>query len=257
MASNDGIGKTLTVALALCIVCSVVVSTAAVVLKPEQERNKSLDMKRNILSAAGLLDESQGVEEQFARVSTKVVDLRTGEFTDAVDPARYDQRKASKDPAQSVRLAGEDDPAKIIRKEHFSLVYLVNNEQGQLDKIILPIHGYGLWSTLYGFIGLEADANTVTGIGFYEHGETAGLGGEVDNPRWKNIWPGKKVYDDGQVEIEVIKGSVDPAGASAEHQIDGLAGATLTSRGVSNLVRYWLGESGFEPFLNNLKRGEA
>jgi Na+-transporting NADH:ubiquinone oxidoreductase subunit C len=257
VSSNDKTSKILLVALSLCLVCSVIVSTAAVVWKPAQEANKSLDKKRNILQAAGMLDPDVGVEEQFASVTTRVVDLRTGRFTDDVDPARFDQRKAAKDPDQSQALASSQDLAKISRREDYAVVYLVESKDGELDKIILPVHGYGLWSTLYGFVALEADANTVAGLGFYEHGETPGLGGEVDNPRWKALWPGKQVYKDGTVKLGLIKGSVDPAGADAAWEVDGLAGATLTARGVTNLVQFWLGEDGFEPFLQNLKTGDA
>ncbi len=123
--------------------------------------------------------------------------------------------------------------------------------------MILPVRGYGLWSTLYGFLALESDGNTIAGLGFYEHGETPGLGGEVDNPRWKAQWPGKEVYEDGDPVIRLIKGSVDPNAANAEHKVDGLAGATLTSKGVTNLLQFWLGERGFKPFLDNLKSGEV
>ena len=91
----------------------------------------------------------------------------------------------------------------------------------------------------------------------HEHKETPGLGGEVDNPRWKSVWPGKQVYNNGEVALRVLKGTVDPQAADASYQVDGLAGATLTTRGVSNLVQYWLGENGFEPFLQNLKTGDA
>lgn len=257
MSSHDSINKILLVALSLCLVCSIIVSTAAVVLKPAQEANKSLDKKRNILEAAGMLDESLGIEEQFAQVATRVVDLRTGKYVDDVDPAGYDQRKAAKDPGQSIALTPEQDIAKIARRENYAVVYLVQGEGGELEKIILPIHGYGLWSTLYGFMALEADGNTVAGLGFYEHGETPGLGGEVDNPRWKALWPGKEVYKDDAVSIALVKGSVDPGNVNANWQIDGLSGATLTARGVTNLVQFWLGENGFEPFLNNLKTGDV
>lgn len=257
MSSNEGIRKTLTVAFALCIVCSVLVSGAVVLLMPVQEVNKALDRKRNILAAAGMLEEGKSVEEQFAHIHTRVVDLRTGKFADEQAPEQIDQRKAAKDPAQSDGLSVDEDLAKISRREQYALVYLVQDPQGGIQKIILPIRGYGLWSTLHGFIALESDANTIAGIGFYEHGETPGLGGEVDNPRWKALWPGKQVYRDGNVEIGLIKGTVDPAGDDATWQIDGLAGATLTSRGVTNLVHFWLGENGFKPFLNNLRTGEA
>ena len=257
MSSNDSIKKTLIVAFSLCIVCSVIVSTAAVVLKPAQEANKTLDRKRNILAAAGMLQEGVSVEDQFQQVTARVVDMRTGRYADDVDPDSFDQRKAAKDPAQSDRLTAEQDQAKISRREHYAIVYLVQDGSGEVDKVILPVHGYGLWSTLYGYVALESDGNTVAGLGFYEHAETPGLGGEVDNPRWKAFWPGKQVYKDGQVELGLIKGSVDPANANAPWQVDGLAGATLTANGVTNLVQFWLGENGFQPFLKNLKTGEA
>ena len=257
MSSNDSTVKTLVVAFSLSIVCAIFVSTAAVMLKPVQEVNKALDRKRSILAAAGMLEEGKSVEEQFAQVSTRVVDLRTGKFTDDIDAQKYDQRKAAKDPSRSQKLSAEQDVAKISRREDYSLVYVVEGPSGELEKIILPIHGYGLWSTLYGYIALESDGNTVAGLGFSEHGETPGLGGEVDNPRWKAHWPGKQVYRDGDVALGLIKGAVDPDSANAPWQVDGLAGATLTARGVTNLVHFWLGENGFEPFLNNLNAGEA
>jgi len=258
VSSNDSTRKTLVVAFLLCIVCSVLVSAAVVVLQPVQEANKALDRKRNILAAAGMLVEGKSIDEQFTHVHTRLVDLRTGKFADdALDVAKYDQRKAAKNPELSKALTPEQDVAKISRREQYSLVYLVQDPQGAIEKIVLPIRGYGLWSTLYGFIALESDADTIAGIGFYEQGETPGLGGEVDNPRWKAFWPGKKVYRDGNVQIHLIKGTVDPSAAKAPWEVDGLAGATLTSRGVTNLVHFWLGEDGFEPFLNNLRAGEA
>lgn len=259
MANNDSIKKTIIVTLLLCIVCSVIVSAAAVLLRPTQVANKSLDFKRNILSAAGLQQEGKSVDEIFnERVITRVVDLRSGKFTEEVDPVTYDQRRASKDSSLSTSLSDEEDLAKISSREHFSIIYLVQDQQQQLEKIILPVKGYGLWSTLYGFVALEADANTVVGLVFYEHAETPGLGGEVDNPIWKGKWVGKEIYDEnGEVAISVIKGSVDPESSQAKHQVDGLSGATLTGRGVHNLLHFWLGENGYESFLNNLKKGEA
>jgi len=254
--ANDSISKTFGVALALCIVCAVVVSSAAVILRPTQEVNKLLDLKTNILASAGLLQEGVSIETQFEQISTRVVDLQTGEFTNAVDVATYDQRKASKDPALSKALDPKQDPAKIKRRANYATVYMVEGEQG-IEKIILPIKGYGLWSTLYGFLALEADLETVAGIGFYEHTETPGLGGEVDNPRWKSSWVGKQAYNQGKLTITVLKGKADLSRAGSESQIDGLAGATLTTRGVDNLVRYWLGDEGFRPLINSLKSGEA
>lgn len=258
MSSNkESLGGIVSVALALCVVCSIVVSAAAVVLKPAQEVNKTRDLKRNILMAAGLYDAGLTIEEQFQRVDSRVVDISTGEYATDIDPEGFDQRAAAKDPATSVALDSDADIASIIRQSRYAMVYLVNDEAGDLSKVILPVHGYGLWSTLYGFVALESDGNTIAGLGFYEHKETPGLGGEVDNPRWKDLWKGKQVYRDGAVAISVVKGSVDQGSDAANWQVDGLSGATLTSRGVSNLVQYWLGEDGFEPYLRNLREGDA
>jgi len=168
VASKDTIQKTVIVTLLLCIVCSIVVSAASVSLKPMQEANKQIDFNRNILQAAGLFEEGVSVEEQFKQVETRVIDLRTGKFTDDVDPLAYDQRKAAKDPSLSKSLDKKEDIAGIKRQEFYSEVYLVT-DNGGLSKLILPIRGYGLWSTLYGFIALESDLQTVVGIGYYEH----------------------------------------------------------------------------------------
>jgi len=258
VANNDTIKKTITVTVLLCLVCSIVVSAAAVLLRPAQEKNRQLDFKSNILAAANLLDGERSVEEIFnERVKTKVVDLQTGQFTDEVDPESYDQWRAAKDPSLSKNLSNKEDIAGIGRRERYAEVYLVENPQGELETLVIPVRGYGLWSTLYGFLALEDDANTVVGLGFYDHAETPGLGGEVDNPNWKALWEGKKIYEDGEVAISVVKGSVDASDPNAEHKVDGLSGASLTTRGVHNLMQFWLGDMGFKPFLNNLRKGEA
>ncbi|MGI3130973.1 Na(+)-translocating NADH-quinone reductase subunit C [Halopseudomonas pachastrellae] len=257
-SKKESVVRTLTVALLVCLVCSVVVSAAAVALKPVQTTNRLQDKQRNILQIAGLYEEGRSIEEQFQQITPRLVDLRTGEFSDAQDPLTFDQQKASKDPDMSQQLTGEQDIASIRRRADYSTVYVVENPDGSIKTLILPIHGYGLWSTLYGFMALESDLETVVGLGFYQHAETPGLGGEVDNPNWKAQWQGKVVYDEsGDVDISVVKGSVDPNSPKAEHQVDGLAGATLTSRGVESLVRFWLGEDGFGPFLDHLRAGEA
>lgn len=256
MSSNDTVKKTITVAFLLCLVCSVVVSGAAVILKPVQLANKALDRKTNILAAAGIETKGQDIDALFQQFTPKVVDLDAGVYTTAVDVETYDQRKAAKDPKLSDALSDDVDTASINRRERYATVYLLEKE-GKLERIIIPVHGYGLWSTLYGFLALEGDGNTVAGLGFYSHAETPGLGGEVDNPRWKSQWVGKRVFDEqGQPQIELVK-SVDPKDPRAIYKVDGLSGATLTSNGVENLIRFWLGEKGFGSYLANLRAGEV
>ena len=137
-----------------------------------------------------------------------------------------------------------ENTAGLTRLPDQVLVYELRDERGALDLVVLPVSGVGLWSTLYGFVALDADLQTVRGLTFYDHGETPGLGGEVDNPRWKALWPGRTVFDGDEVRIEVIRGRAGPVDEDP-YRIDGLAGATITSRGVTNLLRFWLGEQGF------------
>lgn len=252
---NDSTTKTLVVAVGLCLACAVLVSTAAVALKPIQQKNKALDRKSNILSVAGLLhDTNKSVEQLYEeKIEPRVIDLATGEYVSDVDPASYDQRAASKDPARSVTLTKAQDIASIKRRAKYASVYLVKDGD-QVKNVILPVHGYGLWSTLYGFLSVETDGNTIQGLSFYEHAETPGLGGEVDNPKWKALWHGKKIYDEsGKLQITLVKGNVDTSKPGAEYKVDALAGATLTSRGVTNLMHYWLSDQGFGPYLTKLR----
>jgi Na+-transporting NADH:ubiquinone oxidoreductase subunit C len=258
VANNESISKTLTVTILLCLVCSVIVSVTAIVLRPIQNANKTLDFKRNILMVAGVYKNGINIDEAFEQnITRKIVDLRTGLFDPQIDPRTFDQRVAAKDPATSIALSESDDIAKISRRENFSQVYFVL-ENGQIKTLVLPIKGYGLWSTLYGFIALKPDGDTVENIIYYQHAETPGLGGEVDNPKWRALWANKEVYGaDNSVALSVIKGHVDPAAANSKYQVDGLAGATLTSKGVDNMVQFWLGEQGYKQFLQQFKSGAA
>jgi Na+-transporting NADH:ubiquinone oxidoreductase subunit C len=261
MLSKEAL-KTLLVAFVLCLVCSVLVSTFAVALKPMQTKNKLLDRNKNILAAAGLYREgmmsARQVEDVFSQFTMKLVNMETGRYAtaeelqaDEIQLDRYDQRRAAKNPRLSTSLHG-DDPAGILRKEKYAQVYVLEKDK-QIDLIVLPIHGYGLWGTLYGFVALDGDLNTIKGLGFYEHKETPGLGALVDNPAWRALWPGKSAYSsDGDVAVKVVKGK-----ASTADEVDGLSGATLTTRGVNNLVQFWLGERGFAPFIRHLKAGDV
>ena len=250
---NDSTQKTLIVALALCLVCSILVSTAAVKLQPLQQRNQELDRKKIILEVAGLLKPGVSIDELFKQVEPKVVDLSTGEYVDTMDPNQFDQRQAAKDPEMSVKIPPDRDIAQIRRRAKYAVVYLVK-EEGQTKLILLPVHGYGLWSTMYAYVALERDANTIFGLRFYEQGETAGLGAEIDNPRWRNNWTGKVVYGEAEKpQIRVIKGTVAPGDPEAKFKIDGLAGATLTANGVTNLIHYWLGPEGFGTYLKKFR----
>ncbi len=244
----------------LCIVFSVMVSAVAVGLHDRQVENQRLDRIKKVLGVAGLAgdDESLSAEELNARfesgLEAVVVELSTGQLVDGIDPLSYDQRKAAKDPARS--RPAPDNLSKVRRVPNHAVVYRIKDGDG-VAGYVLPIEGYGLWGTLYGYIAIGSDIQTVRGITFYEHKETPGLGGEVDNPSWKARWPGRQVFDGrGEPQLRVKKGAAGTPEADP-FQVDGLSGATLTSNGVSNMLQFWLGRSGFGPYLAELrKQGE-
>ena len=256
MNNNDTIKKTLIVAVSLCLVCSALISFSAVELRDLQEANKTLDKQSKILSAAGLLDESTDITEQFKSIDARIVDLDTGLFDTSIKLADYDEGSFSRNPSTSIELSSENDVALIKRRENFQTVYL-HYEQNGLNAIILPVRGYGLWGTMKGYLALEPDLQTIIGLEFFEHIETPGLGGEIVNPRWKAIWKGKEIFSEsGEVLISVIKGSVDKSSEDSKYQVDGLSGATITSNGVTNLLSFWLGDMGYGPLISQLKNKE-
>ncbi|MEM9825686.1 MAG: Na(+)-translocating NADH-quinone reductase subunit C [Planctomycetota bacterium] len=269
---KDTLPGTLLVAFILCVVCSLIVSGAAVGLRERQENNKKLDQQKNILDAAGLAKGEYGkpasklskkqIEELYARVSEQMINLDDGTYNSEVDPSEFNVVEASQSEKYSVAIAdlknadpdwedpeydfGEDRQLKVTK------VFFVRSANGNdVQQVVLPVYGKGLWGTLYGYMALKSDLTTIQGITFFQHIETPGLGGEVDNPAWKEQWEGLKLYDEaGQPAAMVYKG---PAPNGSYYGVDGLSGATITSRGVTNLVRYWAGDSGYKPFLNNLK----
>lgn len=259
--SADSTKKIIGVALGVCAVCSILVSTAAVTLHNIQEKNKTQERIKNILVAGNLYSDETNMEEVYKeKIRAEIIDIKTGEaipesqYNDELNPNSFDLKIVASDPEYIKPIPANKDIANIKTMPKFMAVYFVENN-GEIEQVILPIYGKGLWSTLYGFIALSKDLKTISGFTFYEHGETPGLGGEVDNPRWKQIWKGKKAFDDNwNLKIQVIKGKVDKNSPEAKYEVDGLSGSTLTTRGVDHLVRFWLGKEGYRTFINKLKK---
>ena len=247
--SKDSVGRVLLVAFTLCAVCAIIVSSTAVGLHDLQEENKALDLKRNVLLAAGAIKpgesvDKQKIEEIFAGFTPKLVELGTGRVLEASpeELASFDLKRELKDPSAIVRIPPEKDIANIKIRAKRALIY-----ERQDGSVILPIYGLGLWSTMYGYLAVAPDRNTLQGLVYYEQGETPGLGGEVDNPIWRAQFPGKKIFDEhGKYQLEVLKGAGNRLDA---YKADGLSGATITTRGVNNMLEYWLGPDCFGPFL--------
>jgi Na+-transporting NADH:ubiquinone oxidoreductase subunit C len=251
-ANKETFGRTVGFVFIVCLVCALLVSFAAVQLKPLQVANKQLDQQTKILEAAGLLEVagSDIVATYNKYVEAKMIDLDTGEYIEG-DPALFDERRNSRDSAKSDKP--ENDIAGINRRSHDGVVFLVRDDSGSIATVVLPIVGSGLWDLMYGYVGLEADLKTVKNVIYSDHKETPGLGAEVMNPKWKALWPGKKIYD----ESNVVKAKLVKGGAKSGdiHGVDALSGATLTSDGVTRTLQFWFGEEGYLPFIKKNRGG--
>ena len=236
----------MTFAVCLCVTVSTILALLATVLKPTQEAAAEFDRQKNVMMAAGLIERGdlrprEVLEELYKeRVKEVVVDTRDGKVVPG---------KTAVDLVALNAAAAEEDPQ---AKNVFRAIATANDESGKVDTYILPVSGKGLWSTLYGYLALEADKNHVRGIQFYKHGETPGLGGEIENPAWTAGWKGKCIRgDDGEiVSVTVKKGKVDASiPKENKHYVDGLAGATITSNGVTRFVKRDL--KAFSTYLDN------
>lgn len=253
MSSNkETFGKTVGFVFVVCLVCALLVSFSAIQLKPLQTANKLLDKQTKILEASNLLGvagkDIVGTYNKF--VEAKMIDLDSGEFIEG-NTDLFDERRNSRDMAKSEKP--ENDIAGINRRSHDAVIYIVRNEAGKVDTVVFPIVGSGLWDLMYGYVGLEADLNTVKSVIYSDHKETPGLGAEVLNPNWKAKWPGKKIYNQaGEVASKLVKG-----GAKAEdiHGVDALSGATLTSNGVTHTLQFWFGKEGYKSFITKNRGG--
>lgn len=259
---RDSVTYIFTVAGGVCAVCALLVSAAAIGLKPFQEYWVQVDTQRNILFAAAADDEERArfkvmtgqevsdfFKENFRNI---VVDLATGEeVTDQYEGklATYRQievaelRKAN----QYTDIPADADLGQIKRRENHSHVYLRTDST---KRYVFPVRGKGLWSTLKGFLALQPDLKTAAYLTYYSHAETPGLGGEVDNAGWKSRWNGKVLFDENNnFQLTVVKGD-----SQTDSEVDGLSGATITSKGVENMMRYWMGEQGFGPYLQRVRK---
>ena len=244
---KDSSLKALIMVLAVSLACSILVSTASITLKPIQLLNQKVERSRHIVALTGLVPADKALSndeilEAVEQLDVRVFDIGTGEFDDSIDPEQFDARAAVNNPELSVAIPAADDLARLGRRAQHAIVYLVW-EGDELKRVILPIHGQGMWSTLHGLLALEADLNTIATVTFYEQGETAGLGDQ-----------GRQLFNDqGKVAFRVAAGSVVEGSAAARHQVDAMSGATVTGDSVTRLMEFWFGSAGYRTFISNLQ----
>jgi len=232
-------GYTFRFAAMVTIVCSVLLASAATLLKPLQEQNERTDIQKNILASVGIVPQEgesftkDKVADMYKKNIRELVINKAGSFIEGKTPADLDLKKL-----------GDELP--IYKHE----------VEGECQAYVIPISGKGLWSTIYGYLALDTDGATVKGITFYKHGETPGLGGEIDKTWFTDNFRGKRIVDDAGnlVSISVVKGKVKGLipDEEAYHYVDGISGSTLTGRGVQEFLKADLKK--YDPFFKSLRK---
>ncbi|MBP7829464.1 MAG: NADH:ubiquinone reductase (Na(+)-transporting) subunit C [Kiritimatiellae bacterium] len=230
-------------AAAVCVACSLLLSGTAALLKSKQDFQVELDRKINVLKAFGVATtDGQGrviggaeVEKIFGEhIWETVLDADTGQVL----------------PGVAVRDISRDD-FEAKRK----LPLFLWKDGDRVTRYAFPISGKGLWSTIYGYLALDADLSTIIGVTFYRHGETPGLGAEISTDAFQKQFVGKKVFKDGRLQrIEVVKGAVAnryPEGS--DRAVDGISGATLTGNGINRFLNADLEK--YEKYFTGIRGG--
>lgn len=243
MSMPKGDGYVIGFSFVICILCSLLLSATASVLKERQDYNVEIDRKMNVLKAFGvdITHEDGGhltadeIERYFRdHISELVLDGASGQVLEGVT-------------SSSLKADEVESRAK--------LPLYVWREEGVVRKYAFPVSGKGLWSTIYGYLSLDANLSEIVGVTFYKHGETPGLGGEVETDWFQRQFPGKKVFADGQrLKFEVVKGKVaDRYPGGSDHAVDGISGATITGNGVTKFINRDLDR--YEKYFSAIRRG--
>jgi len=255
--NNDSPQKALLVVFLVALVCSVLVSVASITLKPIQQRNQLVERSKNVVALTGLAEDgiemtNDAILDAVNQLDIRVLNIDSGEFVTDLNAADFDSRLAVNDPERSIAIPVELDLANLSRRSSYEVIYLVWDDD-KLDRIILPIVGQGMWSTIRGYIALEHDLSTIAAVSFYEQTETAGLGDQIKSPDWQARWQGRELFDSqGRFRFRIGPGTIPPDSPANRHQVDSLSGATVTSDAVTKIITYWFGPHGYKPFLDKL-----
>ena len=254
ISDRDSAARALGVAFAVAFVCALLVSTTTVLLRPVQRANMEAARIMQLVQEA--LPEA-GAGLQANDLEAHVVELASGRIDASMDPAAFDAESAAGQPETSVEIPRELDLARLRRRALHAPVYLVRGNNRVIDTIILPVSGRGYQSILRAWLVLDGDATTVRALNIYEQGETPGVGSRIEDAEWLSQWRDRPIYDtDGVVRVGVATRAGDESGPYAEYLVDGISGATRSARGIDGMVRFWLGEFGFGPFLQRVRDGE-
>lgn len=253
--------RSLVVVLSVCTVCSLLVSAASVLLAPIQRAHRERDRQDAVRA---LIERRPGLSELLADAGTDdvhewVLELATGEVATWIDPSTFDARGAASDPLTSTEIPIDRDRAGLGRRADHATALAVLDEEDRALVLILPVHGQGYGGPMYGYVALDGDGNTLLGLSIHEHSETPGVGGALlEDEDWLAEWNGKRIRDArDRVRIGVAAQELAPDSEATRYEIDAVTGATMTSGGIANVLRFWLGDDGYGPFLARVRRGDA
>lgn len=251
----DTVPRTLAIATIVAIVCSALVASSVTILRPIQIAQTQLERNHAIVTTAGrLLAEKVSDREivnRYLDLEAHVVDIATGDYAPDRDARSFDHWEANTDTSNNHVIADEFDTAGLETRATQAPIYLVR-KSAALERVVLPVHGRAMWSTVYGYVALDPDLVTIADIVFFRHGETAGIGDRIQDPSWYAQWRGKRIYDEnGELRIDVVKGAQGP------YQVDLISGASVTSDAAGNIVRYWFSDDGYRTLLDQLREREG
>jgi Na+-transporting NADH:ubiquinone oxidoreductase subunit C len=251
--SNVSVTRALAVSLAVAFVCALVVSTVSVSLRPLQKANVEAERRKQlefVLTALADIGQAQAFEDLEARI----VNLSSGHYDDTQDPASFNAETAIGQPGGSMQIPADLDLAGIKRRAVYARVYLVRDQDGDVDIIILPVWGRGYQSSLHAWLVLDRYTTSIAALKFYQHGETPGIGARIQEPEWEALWRGAPIFDDNGVLRIGVRSRVGSASTDGSgYLIDGISGATRTTQGVDGLLRFWLGDLGFGRYLQQVR----
>ncbi len=258
--NNDSPLKAILVVTITALVCSVLVTVTVVLLKPIKQAYQHLERNQAIVQVSGLAEDTKKLTDKeivnlYQQLEPRIVDLRTGQYDKQYNPDTFDTFAAANDSQFNVTIPNQYDIAQLGSRSQLITVYLVE-EGGQLQRMLLPISGQGMWAKIYGYIALQADLNTIADITFYEQTETAGIGDQILDPGWQASWQGKQIYAAGKLMFASDGSEPGKNELIDKHQIDAISGATVTVDAVKNTVRYWFGEHGYARFLELQRTSE-
>ena len=247
---NESRTKTVLVAFLVSAVCAALVSGATVALRPIQTANRAAEEQARIAALVeGIPGMATLLEQSGGALSTVVINLRDGRAAADVTPATLDA--ALSDPGNWTALDAGQDLAGLGQRPDYAQVFLLRDGDS-VSLVLLPLSGQGYGGRLDAILALRGDMNTIAGIAVTQHSETPGLGARIEETSWQASFPGTELRDDGgEMRFRVARGP-----ASGVHEVDGITGATRTGRGVTQMVRFWLGPDGYGPLLDAIERGE-